>query len=49
MARVLIVDDKQAMRVMLEARLTTQGHAVQLASPTCGWARAETGWTSSAP
>jgi two-component system response regulator PilR (NtrC family) len=32
MARVLIVDDKQAMRVMLEARLTTQGHAVQLAS-----------------
>ena len=31
MARVLVVDDKQAMRVMLEARMSAQGHAVETA------------------
>ena len=31
MARVLVVDDKQAMRVMLEARLSAQSHAVETA------------------
>jgi two-component system, NtrC family, response regulator PilR len=32
MARVLVVDDKQAMRVMLEARLSVQGHTVETAA-----------------
>ena len=31
MARLLVVDDKQAMRVMLEARLSAKGHAVEQA------------------
>src|ERR1041384_3383164 len=31
MARVLVVDDKQAMRVMLEARLAAPGHTVETA------------------
>ncbi|HUJ27661.1 MAG TPA: response regulator, partial [Myxococcales bacterium] len=32
MARILVVDDKQAMRVMLEARLSAKGHGVELAA-----------------
>ena len=32
MARLLVVDDKQAMREMLEMRLTREGHAVETAS-----------------
>ncbi len=32
MARLLVVDDEQAMRVMLEARLARAGHGVELAS-----------------
>jgi len=31
MARILVVDDEQSMRVMLEARLAKAGHAVELA------------------
>ena len=32
MARLLVVDDEQSMRVMLEARLAKAGHAVELAA-----------------
>jgi two-component system response regulator PilR (NtrC family) len=32
MARLLVVDDEQSMRVMLEARLTKAGHVVDLAT-----------------
>jgi two-component system response regulator PilR (NtrC family) len=32
MARLLVVDDEQSMRVMLEARLTKAGHGVDLAT-----------------
>src|SRR2546421_4609255 len=32
MARLLVVDDEQSMRVMLEARLTRLGHSVQVAA-----------------
>ena len=40
MARLLVVDDEQSMRVMLEARLTKAGHAVDLASDIPGVERA---------
>ena len=36
MARLLVVDDEQSMRVMLEARLSKGGHAVELASDLPG-------------
>jgi len=36
MARILVVDDEQSMRVMLEARLGKAGHAVELASGVSG-------------
>src|SRR5205823_3848712 len=40
MARLLVVDDEQSMRVMLEARLTKAGHAVQVAADVPGVERA---------
>src|SRR5467141_3756796 len=40
MARLLVVDDEQSMRVMLEARLAKGGHAVELASDMQGVDRA---------
>jgi len=40
MARILVVDDKQSMRVMLEARLAGQGHAVETAADVASVARA---------
>src|SRR3954464_8768535 len=36
MARLLVVDDEQSMRVMLEARLLKAGHGVELASDVSG-------------
>ncbi len=36
MARILVVDDEQSMRVMLEARLGKAGHAVEVASSVAG-------------
>ena len=36
MARILVVDDEQSMRVMLEARLGKAGHAVEVASGVSG-------------
>ncbi|HEY5677093.1 MAG TPA: sigma-54 dependent transcriptional regulator, partial [Myxococcales bacterium] len=36
MARILVVDDEQSMRVMLEARLAKAGHAVEVASSVAG-------------
>src|SRR5947199_4545199 len=40
MARLLVVDDEQSMRVMLEARLAKAGHVVELASEVPGVERA---------
>jgi two-component system response regulator PilR (NtrC family) len=40
MARLLVVDDEQSMRVMLEARLIKAGHGVDLASDIPGVERA---------
>src|SRR5438477_337443 len=40
MARLLVVDDEQSMRVMLEARLTKAGHAVEVAADVPGVERA---------
>jgi two-component system response regulator PilR (NtrC family) len=40
MARLLVVDDEQSMRVMLEARLAKAGHAVEQASNLSGVERA---------
>jgi two-component system, NtrC family, response regulator PilR len=40
MARLLVVDDEQSMRVMLEARLAKAGHAVEVASDLPGVERA---------
>jgi len=40
MARILVVDDEQSMRVMLEARLAKGGHAVDLAPDVQGVDRA---------
>src|SRR5205814_9282443 len=40
MARLLVVDDEQSMRVMLEARLAKAGHAVEVASDVPGVERA---------
>ncbi|HEY5676276.1 MAG TPA: sigma-54 dependent transcriptional regulator [Myxococcales bacterium] len=36
MARILVVDDEQSMRVMLEARLGKAGHAVEVAGSVAG-------------
>jgi two-component system response regulator PilR (NtrC family) len=40
MARLLVVDDEQSMRVMLEARLSKGGHTVELAGDVAGVDRA---------
>src|SRR4051812_31585808 len=40
MARLLVVDDEQSMRVMLEARLSKAGHAVEVAPDVPGVDRA---------
>src|SRR3954466_10112672 len=40
MARLLVVDDEQSMRVMLDARLAKAGHEVQLAADLPGVERA---------
>jgi two-component system, NtrC family, response regulator PilR len=40
MARLLVVDDEQSMRVMLEARLSKAGHAVDVAPDVTGVERA---------
>ena len=40
MARLLVVDDEQSMRVMLEARLTKAGHVIEVASDVPGVERA---------
>jgi two-component system response regulator PilR (NtrC family) len=40
MARLLVVDDEQSMRVMLEARLSKGGHTVELAGDIAGVDRA---------
>src|SRR2546429_9975097 len=40
MARLLVVDDEQSMRVMLEARLAKAGHAVEVAPDVIGVERA---------
>jgi len=40
MARLLVVDDEQSMRVMLEARLAKAGHAVEVAPDLPGVERA---------
>jgi two-component system, NtrC family, response regulator PilR len=40
MARLLVVDDEQSMRVMLEARLAKAGHAVEVAADFPGVERA---------
>src|SRR6267143_1298845 len=40
MARLLVVDDEQSMRVMLEARLAKAGHGVEVASDVAGVDRA---------
>src|SRR6266550_3180812 len=40
MARLLVVDDEQSMRVMLEARLAKAGHAVEVAPDVPGVERA---------
>src|SRR5438045_8749245 len=40
MARLLVVDDEQSMRGMLEARLTKAGHAVDVAADVPGVERA---------
>ena len=40
MARLLVVDDEQSMRVMLEARLAKAGHAVEVAPDFPGVERA---------
>src|SRR5439155_1592930 len=40
MARLLVVDDEQSMRVMLEARLAKAGHAVDVAPNVAGVDRA---------
>jgi two-component system response regulator PilR (NtrC family) len=40
MARLLVVDDEQSMRVMLEARLSKGGHTVELAGDVAGVGRA---------
>jgi len=42
MARLMVVDDEQSMRTMLEARLIKAGHAVEMASEPGGVERALT-------
>ena len=42
MARLMVVDDEQSMRTMLEARLLKAGHAVEMASEPGGVERALT-------